>query len=378
MNLYLCVMENTENNNIHNNQIFPLIKNMKTLFISPLFIVSRSKIGLNRNKFPNLSVDEVKIPLFSYNFLMHPFLFPFFLMLSVPILLFYIKKNEINTIHCRNLLSSVLAVTIKKYFYNNINVISDFRGHYPEEGVILNRWKHNSTSFRFWKWLEKKSLIHSTSCTFISNSMKSYYNEIFPRDDYFFAPAIVDTKYFYFCPELRNEIRNKYRITDDEIVYIYTGSYGQWHDLGVFYSMLEAHIKEYSIESYRVFILSGQKSEQYSEYEDMHSTLTIKVAPHEVNKYLCGADVGVLPGTQKTSISYDLLYKTMVSSKVEEYFCTGLQVLSNPRIGEVKALSELTIASVVKFDRSSRGAFYQDIFSSTVVGKLYERLYQID
>lgn len=371
-------MENTENNNIHNNQIFPLIKNMKALFISPLFIVSRSQVGLNRNKFQNLSVDEVKIPLCSYNFLMHPFLFPFFLMLSVPILLFYIKKNEINAIHCRNLLSSVLAVTVKKYFYNKINVISDFRGHYPEEGVILNRWKHNSLSFRFWKWLEKKSLMHSTSCTFISNSMKSYYNEIFPRDDYFFAPAIVDTKCFYFCPQLRNEIRNKYRITDDEIVYIYTGSYGQWHDLEVFYSMLEAHIKEYSIESYRVFILSAQTSEQYSEYGGKHGTTTIKVAPHEVNRYLCGADVGVLPGTKKTSKSYDLLYKTMISSKVEEYFCTGLKVLSNPRIGEVEALSKLTIASGDEFDRAARGAFYQKMFSSTVVDELYERLYQID
>jgi len=378
MNLYLCAMENTENNNIHSNQIFPLIKGMKTLFISPLFIISRNKIGLNENGFSDRSVDEVKIPLFSYNFLMHPILFPLFLMLSLPVLFVYIKKHKIKSVHCRNLLSSVLAVTIKKYFYKKINVISDFRGHYSEEGVILNRWKHDSYSFRFWKGLERKVLMHSSSCTFISKSMKSYYNDIYPRDDYFFAPAIVNTERFYFCPELRKEIRNKYHIPDDEIVYIYTGSYGQWHDLGLFYSMLEAHIKEYSIEKYRVFILSGQKSDQFSEYKDKHGTLTIKVAPDEVNKYLCGADVGVLPGTQKTNASYDLLYKTMISSKVEEYFCTGLKVLSNPRIGEVKALSELTIANGDKFDRSARGALYQKMFSSTVVGELYERLYQID
>ena len=371
-------MENTENSNIHANQIYPLVKGMKVLFISPLFIVSRSKIGLNHNRFQCSNFSECKIPLLSYNFLMSPWLFLLFLILSLPILIIYIKRNEIRTIHCRNLLSASLALLTKRIMHRNINIISDFRGHYPEEGVILRRWRYNSLTFKFWKWIEKRVLVSSSSCTFISESMKSSYEEILPRSGMYFAPAIVDTNRFYFSSKERSEVRVEYQISDDEVVYIYTGSYGQWHDLELFYSMIDMHIQEHSINKYRAIILTGQKTCEFLEEELRYRTLTLKVSPNEVNKFLCDADVGVLPGSNKTSPSYDLLYKTMISSKAEEYFCTGLTVIASKRITEVGLLSELTNVSGKALSRVEVAKFYSSIFSLKTIKKVYEELYKID
>ena len=156
MKLYLCIMENTYNNNIHKNQIFPLIaKDNKTilLFIAPFFILTRRSFGINKQTYNDKNIIHIKIPLFSYNFSMNPFIFPWFLLFTIPFAIFFVLKHKIKEIHARNHLSAITAVIVKKIF-RNIKLLSDFRGLYAEEGVILGRWKHDSLRFRFWKYIE--------------------------------------------------------------------------------------------------------------------------------------------------------------------------------------------------------------------------------
>ena len=85
MRLFLCIMENTVKNNIHANQIFPLLEhiNMKILFISPLIILNRKEFKFNWKKFKKPRVHQVRVPLLSYNFFMNPLIFPILLIFSI-------------------------------------------------------------------------------------------------------------------------------------------------------------------------------------------------------------------------------------------------------------------------------------------------------
>jgi hypothetical protein len=379
--LYLCIMENTMNNNIHQNQILPLVKDQDTivLFIAPLFILNKQGFKINCQKFHQENIYHIRIPLLSYNFLMNFILIPIFILLSLPIVLNFIHKYKIDTIHSRNHLSSLIAV-LSKLFFKHLNVLSDLRGLYAEEGAILRRWKYNSLNFKLWKKIEKYICQKSNIVTSISNNMKEYLRQKYSLKNIYFVPAIVDIKQFYFSEEHRNRFREKYKISTSEIVFIYVGSIGVWHDVKSFYIYIEKYIKLNSIKKYKVFILSNIKREAYQSLHDKYNTIILQVKPHEVNDFLCGADIGILPGTKKIGHEYDLLYKTMISSKLEEYLCVGLKVIINKRIEEAVKLVALQDKENIVFDNRVRNTickYYAKQFSSVTIKEKYLKLYNI-
>lgn len=382
MTLYLCVMENTKNNNIHQNQILPLVNNKDSelLFIAPLFILNKKGFSINNQKYLEKNVHHVRIPFLSYSFSMIPLLIPFLLICCLPILIYFVLKYKIKTIHARNHLSALCSIIIN-FFLKNVKVLFDIRGLYSEEGVILRRWKYNSLNFKVWKFIEKKICLKSDIVTTISNNMTNYISLNYNTDKEFYIPAIVDTKKFFFSKELRENFRKEYSISDTEVVFLYVGSISLWHDIQSFYSYIEYYIHKYSILHYRVFILSNINRNDCSELHDKYDSVIMLVKPEEVNKFLCGSDIGVLPGTSKSGPAYDLLYKTMISSKVEEYLCTGLKILVNDRIEEVNDLIKNDYIDkddvfYTNHEREILSQKYKNIFSSENIRIKYNQLYK--
>ncbi|MFX4153514.1 glycosyltransferase [Aliarcobacter butzleri] len=381
MKLYLCVMENTQNNNIHKNQIFPLVNESdKTilLFLAPFFILTKKSFGINRQHYNDKKVHHIRIPLFSYNFSMNPFIFPWLLLFSIPFVIFFVLKYKIKEVHARNHLSAVTAVIIKKLF-KNIKILSDFRGLYAEEGVILGRWKYDSLRFKFWKYIEKVICKNSDVVTTISHNMTQYISETYNVTNAHFVPAIVDTNKFYFSSHLREKFREENNILKDEVVFIYIGSFGLWHDVPNFYKYIEEYLTNFNIEKYRVYILSNINEKHHKNLHDKHKTIISSVQPNMVNKYLCGADIGILPGTEKEGREFDMMYKTMISSKLEEYLCTGLKVIVNQRIEEVCEMISMDFSEYPiiqdNLTREQISNKYQKIFSAKNIKELYKKLF---
>lgn len=382
MKLYLCIMENTFNNNIHRNQIFPLTsrdKKIKVLFIAPLFILTRNGFSINRQKYIEDNVHHIRIPLLSYNFSMNPLLLPIFLLLTLPIVIYFVFKYKIINIHARNHLSSLVSVAAKK-IKKNLIILSDFRGLYAEEGTILGRWKYNSFRYKIWKYIEKKICNNSDIVTTISKNMTKYISDscLNNKNKIFFIPAIVDTNKFFFSPLIRKEFRDENKINDDVIVFLYVGSFGLWHDLPTFYKYIEHYIKKYNILKFKVFILSNIKRNVYLKLHDKYNATIKSVSPDLVNRYLCGSDIGILPGTDNSGIEYDLLYRTMISSKVEEYLSTGLKVIVNERIEEVYEMTKndykenrLIKNNELRIDIANK---YKELFSAKKIKKEYRIL----
>lgn len=383
MKLYLCVMENTQNNNIHANQIFPLTEdeeNTILLFLPPMFIINRKGFGINTQKYNNINVYHARIPLLSYNFSMNPLLLPIFFICTLPFLFAFVFKYHVNEIHARNHLSALLAVIIKKFF-KRVVILSDFRGLYAEEGVILGRWKYDSLRFKIWKYIEKFICRNSDIVTTISQNMTKYISETYTIDNAHFVPAIVDTKKFHFSSEFRDAFREENNVSEDEVVFLYVGSFGLWHDIPTFYEYIDKYLKKMRISKYRVFILSDISENQYKYLHDRFNTTILSVEPNLVNKYLCGADIGVLPGSKKQGGEFDMMYNTMISSKLEEYLCTGLKVIVNSRIEEVNNMIKYDFDESALIQEDSKRIMvsdkYQNLFSSIKIKSIYDELFAL-
>ena len=340
--LYLTVLENTEKNYIHENQILSLNSSdieYKFLFISPLFILNRTHCKVNRNKFlKKNNCCEVKIPILSFHFFLHIVLIPYVLLWAIPILIYQVVKYKPQILHCRNLISIFVAVILRKFFCFKFSIVADPRSVYPEEGVIIKRWKYNQFNYKVWKKIEKWSFKYSDVCLGLSPYFADYLSRY--NKNSLYIPAVVAESKKYNDDD-RIFIRNKYEVKENELVVIYVGSIGLWHDIDMLIEIVEK-VSIANQGNIKVIALSGStelKLKLLSHFKDK-CLYCGSVPPQEVERYLLMADFGILPGSVNYNEEYDLLYKTMIASKAEEYLCAGLPIIVNDRIINLKTYVE--------------------------------------
>ncbi len=339
--LYLTVLENTERNNIHENQIFALRStdiNYKFLFFSPFFILNRTHLKINRNSF-HKSADcrEFKIPIFSYNFYLHVILLPYLLLCVLPILIYCIARYKPRIVHTRNLLSTFVAVIAKKISRNDFCIVSDPRSVYPEEGVIIKRWKYNRFNYRMWKKIEAWTFKNSDACLGLSELFKDYLMQ-YNRKSYF-IPAVVN-ELNVFDGRQRKMLRKKLGIADSDCVLIYVGSIGLWHDVNTLIQII--NLFALKNKNFKIIALSSSLELKHKIMNNFGEKVLFcgTVPPIKVREYLTASDFGIIPGSAKCGYAYELLYETMIASKAEEYLCTGLPIIVNERIVNLKQYIE--------------------------------------
>ncbi|RRS06909.1 hypothetical protein EAG18_19710 [Pseudoalteromonas sp. J010] len=384
-------MENSEGNAIHENQIMPIsdIDDVSFLFLTPAILLNKKGVKFSFSRRQGKKVKDVKVPFPSYFFYMTPFLLPLFLIYSVPIVAFHMAKKDTKVVHCRNYLSTLVAVFCK-LFIGDLKIISDPRGIYPDEGAIIKRWKFGGFSYSIWKRIETWMFQKVDKVFSLSEGMSKYVESSIDNSD--FIPAMVDESRFKFSQADRIEVRSNLNIKDDEVVYVYCGSIGLWHNVKLLADAITAHHKMHN-GSYKVLILGGADSTKTQLMDfGIENILQLTVKPEKVSKYLSCADIGVLPGQVQSDI-YTNTMQTMISSKAEEYLVNGLPILCNTQITEVMKIlkqKELDIAfcsknmlietgSTFKSNlekRSQDSEFYSSMFSKSVILEKYNRSYE--
>lgn len=389
--LYLTCLEYTLNNDIHQSQIIGLRGkevDYLFLFISPLFIWGRAGFDINRNKYTQEDVKEVKVPFFSANLVMYLFLIPFFLLIASPILLYFIHKEKIEIVHCRNLLSSFLAVFCKIFLFQKIKVICDPRSVYVEEGVIIGRFKYNGITYRGWKILERWIYRKSDYCLGLSENFADYLRQ--SNEKSLFIPAIVRPSFVYDKVK-RNELRHEMGLTNNQHVCIYVGSIGQWHSVEALINAINLYKDSIQDgEEMKVVFLSGNKSaceEIKRNFSEKDILMCGRVSSEKVYEFLLVADFGIVPGSKNCGYCYDLLYKTMLSSKAEEFLSVGLPIIVNERIVSLANMMEKYGAGIViksdrietkniVFNRDSISKVFHEMFEASVIISQYKKLYE--
>ena len=389
--LYLTCLENTQNNDIHQSQIMGLRGkgvDYTFLFLSPRFILGKAGFSINKNRYHEKDVKEVKIPLFSANLVMYLFLIPYFLLIASPVLIYYIHKENAQIVHCRNLLSSLLAVFCKVCLLQKIVVVCDPRSVYVEEGVIIGRFKYNGITYKGWKIIERWIYRNSDYCLGLSENFTDYLMQ--SNEHSLFIPAIVRPS-FVFDIKKRQELRDKMGLTNNQYVCIYVGSIGQWHSVDALIKSLK--IFRDSIQGkdeMKVVFLSGNKTACKEISNSFSADEVLKcgrVSPEEVYEYLLVADWGIVPGSDHSGYCYDLLYETMLSSKAEEFLSVGLPIIVSDRIVSLANLLNKYNAGVVinngiidavnsEFDRDTISKVFHDMFNADVVVSQYSELYE--
>ena len=386
--LYLVCMEITQDNDIHANQVLSLAGrevDYSFLFLSPKFILNRAGFSLNRNLYNKEGVKEVKLPILSYHFSMHIIMIPYYLIISMIPFLTYLKRIKPDIVHCRNLLSTLLAVSCKRIFDMNYKIVCDPRSVYVEEQVIQKAFRYNGFNYRVWKKIESYIYKKSDVCIGLSHYFKVFLQEY--NKNSFYIPAVVNDSLRY-NENIRKKQREIFNLTDKDFVCCYIGSIGTWHSVDNLLRCIDCLKKllknEYSI---KIIFLSGNKSaceEIKNRYNESEILKVGRVAPSEISNYLYLSDIGLVPGSEKTGCCYDLLYDTMVSSKAEEYLCAGLPIMVHPRIKSlVKMVNDIgcgivlsdTVDTRINVSRERISEYSLEEFSITNVTISYKKLY---
>lgn len=249
--------------------------------------------------------------------------------------------DRVNVLHCHGEAGSYLGLLARKEMEKDIPVISDLRGLVSQEsllcgkeGNLIRRSLFNLRGYEFRK-IEEYVVRESDLIFCVSRKFKDYLEETYrvSPDKIAVIPSLVDSKSFFFSPEVRARKRKELDI-ERRIVFVYSGSTVKWQLPEVTVAFFKK-IKEIVPEAFLLFLTNNIPGARKHFGEiDGEDYLLISVPYREVPDYLNAADIGIL-----------LREKNLVNSvaspmKFGEYLCCGLPVIITAGIGDTEEIIE--------------------------------------
>lgn len=356
---YLIWAEDLENP-IIKSQVFELLKKvLNYLEKHIIYIISLQpikKVILNRYEFRELkrklerdNIHLLIIPIFYFgkkfakdNWIQIPLIF----FQAFPIIIFLSVTKGIKLLHCRSYLIVYPSAMVKKIL--KIKLIFDPRSPFPEENVAAGRWRSKAFTYRVWKYLEKKSLGRADITIAISSTYANYFRRILATSKLIEIPNNVDATKFRMRTEVRERLRLKLGIEEDEIVFVYAGSLGikHWNSIKVYVKFIK-EMRRINIKHKFLFITPNltELIHVFNEYditpcEYVCTSLDLE----EVPLYLSCADFG-LNLMDKPDIR--------VSIKTVEYLSMGLPIIVNSPgpLGAEKLVEDYNVGLIIDLDK---------------------------
>lgn len=249
--------------------------------------------------------------------------------------------DKVNVLHCHGEAGSYLGLLARKELRKDIPLISDLRGLVSQEsllcgreGNLIKRFLFNLRAHEF-KKMEEYVVKESDLIFCVSRKFKEYLEEIYKvsPDRVAVVPGLVDSKTFFFNPEVRARKREELGI-ERRIVFVYSGSIIKWQLPEVTVEFFKK-IKEIIPEAFLLFLtndISGAR--KYFNGIDKEDYLLISVPNREVPAYLNAADISILLREK------NLVNRVASPIKFGEYLCCGLPVIMTPGIGDTEEIIE--------------------------------------
>ena len=142
---------------------------------------NRKRISAIGDELENFGIDLVLIPIpyfpQRFAFAGRWYLLPVVLLVTLPVLLFFVFIKKISLFHCRSYPITTSALIVKKIF--GTKFIFDPRSDFPEENITAGRWTETSLSFKMWKLLERLFLKNSDATIAIASTYGEHFRKIF-------------------------------------------------------------------------------------------------------------------------------------------------------------------------------------------------------
>lgn len=252
-----------------------------------------------------------------------------------------IKNENIDMLHCRSYLPSLIALQAKDKL--SLPFVFDMRGFWADERVEGDIWNLNSMLFKkvyqYFKKKEKQFLEKSSHVVSLTHAGKREMINWGIRDlesKISVIPCASDFDLFELqTNESKQESRSLLLIPEKDFVISYLGSIGTWYlfkEMLSFVSQLKLLVKDFTF-----LILTNHDAEdifdQAKEFGLKKEDFVIKFAErNEVSQFLDASDCSIFfikPSYSKKSSS---------PTKMGEILAKGIPVIANDGVGDVSEL----------------------------------------
>ncbi len=240
-----------------------------------------------------------------------------------------INQNDIEIIHTRSYVASVLGLFCKRLF--GTGFVFDMRGFWADERVDGGIWKKDSRLYRSAKWFETQFFENADVVVSLTeagvDAIQAFEDVDTSSTSFKMIPTCVDTELFTPQPEKRNA----------EFTLGYVGSVGTWYRfddvLGCFELLLETRP-----DAELLVLNKGDHEYIYSRLAEFDiDTQQVEVATvehSEVPTYMNRMDAGIFFYTPTFS------KKGTSPTKMGEFLACGIPCLSNAAVGDVESILE--------------------------------------
>jgi len=261
-----------------------------------------------------------------------------------------IQLENIQVIHARSLMPSIIALILKKVFFYKVKFIYDNRGVFIEEEIYKGHWKNNSLKVALFKVLEKLVLKHSDAVVVVSNKFR----------DYLFSNEFISPKDKVKIFVIPNRTTNPYDEVETVpienkkgtiITGVYSGSSAKWQNVnGVIEFIKASESSDYQIR-FNILTYNPEVFNKLIERNEISSNnVSIEnVEPNEVSVKLRNANFGVM-------IRENNLINNVASPlKFAEYLNAGLPVVISKGIGDTEEIiKKYNIGVILEDDNYSK------------------------
>src|SRR3990172_1722638 len=266
---------------------------------------------------------------------------PFFLLQTLPFVLFFSFKYRIKIINARSHLSALLAYASKK-FGADIRIVFEIHGPYLLEGVTHGRWESADFDYKFWSVIERILFAGADYIVVRSSGLLDYVSGIAPKANASIIPPSVDADSFSLSEKERKNGRMELGI-DDRFAVAYSGSLGSFHRpdfLVEFYSLIRKYIS-----SPLLLVIThsdyGALVEGFRNLGVPQNELRVVYNPPELGKILPLADASL-------HVYNDLpITPFVLSAKLGEYLSAGLPAIVTDNLVSTTNLIEKSQCGVV-------------------------------
>lgn len=292
--------------------------------------------------------------------------------------------EKVNILHCHGEAGGYLGLLARKEIGRDIPLISDLRGLVSEEsllcgkeGNLIKSFLFNLRAYEFQK-IEEYVVKESDLIFCVSRKFKKYLQEKYKAspDKIAVIPSLVDSRFFFFSPEIRKRKRKELGI-ERRIVFVYSGSTVKWQLPEETISFFKK-IKEIIPEAFLLFLTNNiLHARKYFNGINGEDYLLISVPYREVPDYLNAADIGILLRER------NLVNRVASPMKFGEYLCCGLPVITTSGVGDTEEIIEqqgigrLLDLKDVRIDKNELIQFLNNVNRERVT-KIGKGLFSID
>jgi hypothetical protein len=215
--------------------------------------------------------------------------------------------------------------------------------------VELGDWQRSSIKYKLSNYIEKYA---GREADYVLASTKYVVEELKKwnaKGKVYRAPVSIDESDFYFRPDGRMKIRNKYKINDRK-VFLYIGKFG-----GLYYkrevALLCYAVKQHIHDAFFLIVTSNPYTEVYQWFveeglSEEDFAITSNLSNEEVKEYISAADIGLSIVPPSPSQRY------RSPTKVAEYLMCGLPYITCKGVSEDDIYAEQYNVGIVLLEFS--------------------------